>query len=124
MLNLSKGSNINIAKEASGVTGDNPKTACSIAKDANISNKPNYMLGCDIAGQTMSNLTKTDVFARTRPEDKQELVKKFQQIGEVVAILIACVGPFIGVDLPFTVTQMLLVNLIMDILAALQLMML
>ena len=169
MLNLSKGSNINIAKEASGVTGDNPKTACSIAKDANISNKPNYMLGSDIAVQTISNLTKTDVFARTRPEDKQKLVKKFQQIGEVVAsvgngsnnsaalnqaeigiamnngtdiakdiqyfilfqltvnvvaILIACVGPFIGVDLPFTVTQMLLVNLIMDIFAALQLMML
>ena len=151
------------------VTGDNPETACSIAKDANISNKPNYMLGGDIARQTMFNLTKTDVFARTRPEDKQELVKKFQQIGEVVAsvgdgsndsaalnqaevgiamnnstdiakdiqhfimfqltvnvvaILIACVGPFIGVDLPFTVTQMLLVNLIMDTFAALQLMML
>ena len=175
------------------VTGDNPETACSIAKDANISDKPNYMLGCDIAGQTMSNLTKTDVFARTRPEDKQELVKKFQQIGEVVAsvgdgsndsaalnqaevgiamnngtdiaknaadvilldnsfpsiilgvkwgrslykniqhfilfqltvnvvaILIACVGPFIGVDLPFTVTQMLWVNLIMDTFAALAL---
>ena len=175
------------------VTGDNPETACSIAKDANISDKPNYMLGSDIAGQTMSNLTKTDVFARTRPEDKQELVKKFQQIGEVVAsvgdgsndsaalnqaevgiamnngtdiaknaadvilldnsfpsiilgvkwgrslykniqhfilfqltvnvvaILIACVGPFIGVDLPFTVTQMLWVNLIMDTFAALAL---
>ena len=120
MLNLSKGSNINLAKEASGVTGDNPETACSIAKDANISNKPNYMLGSDIAGQTISNLTKTDVFARTRPEDKQKLVKKFQQIGKVVA----GVGPFIGVDFPFTVTQMLLVNLIMDTFAALQLMML
>ena len=151
------------------------------------------MLGCDIAKQTMFNLTKTDVFARTRPEDKQELVKKFQQIGEVVAsvgdgsndssalnqaevgiamnngtdiaknaadvilldnsfpsiilgvkwgrslyknirhfilfqltvnvvaILIACVGPFIGVDLPFTVIQMLWVNLIMDTFAALAL---
>ena len=48
----------------------------------------------------------------------------FQLTVNVVAILIACVGPFIGVDLPFTVTQILLVNLIMDIFAALQLMML
>lgn len=39
----------------------------------------------------------------------------------VVAILIACIGPFIGVDLPFTVTQMLWVNLIMDTFAALAL---
>lgn len=175
------------------VTGDNPETACSIAKDANISNNPNYMLGNEIAEQTGFNLAKTDVFARTRPEDKQTLVKKFQQMGEVVAsvgdgsndsaalnqaevgiamnngtdiaknaadvilldnsfpsiilgvkwgrslykniqhfilfqltvnvvaILIACVGPFIGVDLPFTVTQMLWVNLIMDTFAALAL---
>ena len=169
MLNLSKGSNINLAREASGITGDNPETVCSIAKDANISDKPNYMLGSDIAVQTMSNLTKTDVFAGTKPEAKQTLVKRFQSMGEVVAvsgdgtndspalnqaevgiamnngtdiakdiqyfilfqltvnvvaILIACVGPFIGVDLPFTVTQMLWVNLIMDTFAALQLMML
>lgn len=175
------------------VTGDNPETACSIAKDANISDNPNYMLGSEIAGQTTSNLARTDVFARTRPDDKQELVKRFQQMGEVVAsvgdgsndsaalnqaevgiamnngtdiaknaadvilldnsfpsiilgvkwgrslykniqhfilfqltvnvvaILIACVGPFVGVDLPFTVIQMLWVNLIMDTFAALAL---
>lgn len=45
----------------------------------------------------------------------------FQLTINVVAILIACVGPFIGVDLPFTVTQMLWVNLIMDTFAALAL---
>ena len=38
MLNLSKGSNL--AKEASGVTGNNPETACSIAKDAVMNNSP------------------------------------------------------------------------------------
>lgn len=45
----------------------------------------------------------------------------FQLTINVVAILIACVGPFIGVNLPFTVVQMLWVNLIMDTFAALAL---
>lgn len=45
----------------------------------------------------------------------------FQLTINVVAVLTACVGPFIGVDLPFTVTQMLWVNLIMDTFAALAL---
>lgn len=45
----------------------------------------------------------------------------FQLTINVVAILIACIGPFIGIDLPFTVTQMLWVNLIMDTFAALAL---
>lgn len=175
------------------VTGDNPETAASIAKDAGINDHPNTMLGSDIYTATDSNLKKVDVFARTKPEDKQYLVKRFQQMGEVVAsvgdgsndsaalnqaqvgialnngtdiaknaadvilldsaypsiplgvkwgrslykniqhfilfqltvnivaIIIACVGPFIGVDLPFTVTQMLWVNLIMDTFAALAL---
>lgn len=175
------------------VTGDNPETAATIAKQANISQTPITMLGRDVEGQTDSNLAKVNVFARTKPEDKQSLVKRFQAMGEVVAvsgdgtndaaalnqaevgiamdngtdiaknaadvilldnsfpsiilgvkwgrslykniqhfilfqltvnvvaILIACVGPFIGVDLPFTVIQMLWVNLIMDTFAALAL---
>ena len=45
----------------------------------------------------------------------------FQLTINVVAILTAIVGPFIGVNLPFTVTQMLWVNLIMDTFAALAL---
>lgn len=45
----------------------------------------------------------------------------FQLTINVVAVLTACVGPFIGIDLPFTVTQMLWVNLIMDTFAALAL---
>ena len=175
------------------VTGDNPATAASIAAQANISQTPNTMLGSEVDGQTDTNLRKIDVFARTKPEDKQTLVKRFQRMGEVVAvsgdgtndapalnqaevgiamnngtdvaknaadvilldnsfpsiilgvkwgrslykniqhfilfqltvnvvaILIACVGPFVGVDLPFTVIQMLWVNLIMDTFAALAL---
>lgn len=175
------------------VTGDNPETAASIAAQANISQTPNTMLGKEVETQTNTNLRKVDVFARTKPEDKQTLVKRFQSMGEVVAITgdgtndsaalnqaevgvamnngtdiaknaadvilldnsfpsvilgvkwgrslykniqhfilfqltvnvvaigIACVGPFIGVDLPFTVIQMLWVNLIMDTFAALAL---
>ena len=175
------------------VTGDNPETAASIAKDAGINDNPSTMLGIDIYTATDSNLKKVDVFARTKPEDKQYLVKRFQQMGEVVAsvgdgsndsaalnqaqvgialnngtdiaknaadvilldsaypsiplgvkwgrslykniqhfilfqltvnvvaIIIACIGPFIGIDLPFTVTQMLWVNLIIDTFAALAL---
>lgn len=45
----------------------------------------------------------------------------FQLTINVVAILTAITGPFIGVNLPFTVTQMLWVNLIMDTFAALAL---
>ncbi len=175
------------------VTGDNPETAASIAAQANISQTPNTMLGKEVEAQTDTNLRKVDVFARTKPEDKQTLVKRFQNMGEVVAVTgdgtndsaalnqaevgvamnngtdiaknaadvilldnsfpsvilgvkwgrslykniqhfilfqltvnvvaigIACVGPFIGVDLPFTVIQMLWVNLIMDTFAALAL---
>ena len=175
------------------VTGDNPDTAREIARQAKISDSPYVMLGKDIENANLSTIIKADVFARTRPEDKQVLVKKFQQMEEVVAmtgdgtndapalnhaevgiamnsgtdvakeaadvvlldnafpsivtgikwgrslykniqhfilfqltinvvaILTAIIGPFIGVNLPFTVTQMLWVNLIMDTFAALAL---
>lgn len=175
------------------VTGDNAATASEIARQAKISNYPQVTLGKNIETTNTSILYNTDVFARTRPEDKQYLVKKFQEMGEVVAmtgdgtndapalnhaevgiamnsgtdvakeaadvvlldnafpsiitgikwgrslykniqhfilfqltinvvaILTAIIGPFIGVNLPFTVTQMLWVNLIMDTFAALAL---
>lgn len=175
------------------VTGDNPTTAAEIARQAKISDYPVTTLGKDVESANLSILANTDVFARTKPEDKQTLVKRFQSMGEVVAmtgdgtndapalnhaevgiamnngtdvakeaadvvlldnsfpsiitgikwgrslykniqhfilfqltinvvaILTALIGPFIGVNLPFTVTQMLWVNLIMDTFAALAL---
>lgn len=174
------------------ITGDNPATATEIARQAGLNIHPVSMLGSEINDPDVE-LQNVDVFARTKPEDKQTLVNQFQQLGEVVAmtgdgtndapalnhaevgiamnngtdvakeaadiilldnsfpsiilgvkwgrslykniqhfilfqltinvvaILIACVGPFIGADLPFTVTQMLWVNLIMDTFAALAL---
>ena len=175
------------------VTGDNAETAKEIARQAKIADYPSVVLGKDIVNSNLSTIRSADVFARTRPEDKQLLVKKFQALGEVVAmtgdgtndapalnhaevgiamnngtdvakeaadvvlldnsfpsivtgikwgrslykniqhfilfqltinvvaILTAIAGPFIGVNLPFTVTQMLWVNLIMDTFAALAL---
>jgi len=175
------------------VTGDNAETAAEIARQAKISDYPQVVLGKDVPNSNLSVISKADVFARTKPEDKQLLVKKFQALGEVVAmtgdgtndapalnhaevgiamnngtdiakeaadvvlldnsfpsiitgikwgrslykniqhfilfqltinvvaILTAIIGPFIGVNLPFTVTQMLWVNLIMDTFAALAL---
>jgi Ca2+-transporting ATPase len=46
---------------------------------------------------------------------------QFQLTINVVALMVAFIGPFIGVSLPLTVTQMLWVNLIMDTFAALAL---
>ncbi len=45
----------------------------------------------------------------------------FQLTINVAAALIALAGPFVGIELPFTVIQMLWINLIMDTLAALAL---
>jgi Ca2+-transporting ATPase len=46
---------------------------------------------------------------------------QFQLTINVVALLVAFIGPFIGVNMPLTVTQMLWVNIIMDTFAALAL---
>lgn len=183
---------INAGIKVKIVTGDNQLTATEIARQAGLGARPTFHTGT-VEDMTSEQLEKIDVFARTKPEDKQTLVKKFQEVGEVVAmtgdgtndapalnhahvglamgngtavakeaadiilldnsfpsiinavrwgrslykniqhfilfqltinvvaILTAIVGPFIGVNLPFTVTQMLWVNLIMDTFAALAL---
>lgn len=68
------------------VTGDNAETAVEIAKQAKISDYPIRLLGNALENTNIGMLRATDVFARTRPEDKQILVKRFQADGEVVAM--------------------------------------
>ncbi|MDB9313213.1 calcium-translocating P-type ATPase, PMCA-type [Spirulina sp. CS-785/01] len=60
------------------------------------------------------------VWGRSLYENIQRFIL-FQLTINVVALGIALLGPFIGVSLPLTVTQMLWVNLIMDTFAALAL---
>lgn len=63
------------------ITGDNPAT--EIARQAGLSDNPRALLGDRMSITTLNN---TDVYARTKPEDKQTLVKMYQSIGEVVAM--------------------------------------
>lgn len=60
------------------------------------------------------------MWGRSLYENIQRFVL-FQLTINVAALGLALLGPFLGVDLPFTVTQMLWVNLIMDTFAALAL---
>lgn len=55
------------------ITGDNPATAAEIARQAGLSEHPVPMLGSEI-GEQVNPLRIVDVFARTKPEDKQTLV--------------------------------------------------
>ncbi|MFP4498775.1 MAG: calcium-translocating P-type ATPase, PMCA-type [Vulcanimicrobiota bacterium] len=60
------------------------------------------------------------LWGRTIYENIQRLVQ-FQLTVNFVALLVAFLGPFLGVDLPLTVIQLLWVNIIMDTFAALAL---
>jgi Ca2+-transporting ATPase len=66
------------------------------------------------------SITKAILWGRSLYQNIQRFIL-FQLTINVAALGIALVGPFLGVKLPFTVTQMLWVNLIMDTFAALAL---
>ncbi|HEY6740036.1 MAG TPA: HAD-IC family P-type ATPase, partial [Actinopolymorphaceae bacterium] len=67
------------------VTGDHPVTAGVIAGRLGIDNR-RVMTGDDLARATPEQLALTSVFARTRPEQKLDLVRGWQEEGEVVAM--------------------------------------
>ncbi len=64
------------------------------------------------------SITKSVLYGRTIFNSIRKFIV-YQLTVNVAAISIAFIGPFIGIDLPLSMTQMLWVNLVMDTLAAL-----
>jgi Ca2+-transporting ATPase len=69
---------------------------------------------------SFASIVNAVIWGRSLYENIQRFIL-FQLTINVVALGIAFLGPFIGIELPLTVTQMLWVNLIMDTFAALAL---
>ncbi len=87
------------------------KTGTSVAKEAS---------DIILLDDSFRSITNAVMWGRSLYENIQRFIL-FQLTINVVALCIALLGPFIGVKLPLTVTQMLWVNLIMDTFAALAL---
>ncbi len=87
------------------------KTGTSIAKEAS---------DIVLLDDSFTSIASAVMWGRSLYENIQRFVL-FQLTINVAALGIALLGPFIGVKLPLTVTQMLWVNLIMDTFAALAL---
>lgn len=72
------------------VTGDNPLTAKAIAKELNLTTNDKVLLGDDIEKMSHEELVKivktVDIYARTHPKHKHDIVKALQENGEVVAM--------------------------------------
>ena len=73
-----------------------------------------------ILDDNFSSITKTVLYGRTIFNSVRKFIV-YQMAVNVGAIIIAFVGPFIGVEFPLSMIQMLWVNLVMDTLAALAL---
>ena len=86
-------------------------TGTSVAKEAS---------DIILLDDSFSSITKAILWGRSLYRNIQKFIV-FQLTVNVAACGIAALGPFIGCELPLTVTQMLWVNLIMDTFAALAL---
>ncbi len=71
------------------ITGDIPETAAHVANEVGL-DASRVLVGSDLEKQSENELERvvveTDVFARTTPEQKLDLVKAFQRGGQVVAV--------------------------------------
>ncbi|MGH2412572.1 MAG: cation-translocating P-type ATPase, partial [Microcystaceae cyanobacterium] len=112
--------------EVVGVTGDGTNDAAAL-KQAQVglamgSGTAIAKEASDIIllNDSFSSIVNAVVWGRSLYENIQRFIL-FQLTINVVALGIALLGPFIGIALPLTVTQMLWVNLIMDTFAALAL---
>ncbi len=72
------------------LTGDHPATAQAIAEQVGLSERPDVIMGDEIAilddAVLLQRLQHADVCARMKPEQKLRLVQVLQQAGEVVAM--------------------------------------
>ncbi len=87
------------------------KTGTSVAKEAS---------AIILLDDSFNSIVNAVMWGRSLYQNIQRFIL-FQLTINVAALVIAMLGPFIGVELPLTVIQMLWVNLIMDTFAALAL---
>ncbi|RDY23347.1 HAD family hydrolase [Romboutsia maritimum] len=71
------------------ISGDNPVTVCEIAKRAGISDADKYL---DVSSITSKDkiqeiIKNYTIFGRVTPNQKQEIIKEFQNIGYTVAMI-------------------------------------
>ena len=87
------------------------KTGTAVAKEAS---------DIILLDDSFTSIVNAVMWGRSLYQNIQRFIL-FQLTINVAALIIALLGPFIGVELPFTVVQMLWINLIMDTFAALAL---
>ncbi|GGN84520.1 ATPase [Actinoplanes lobatus] len=68
------------------ITGDHPGTATAIGRDLGILEPGDEVARGDLGPLTAGTIEKTRVYARTRPEQKLDIVAALQDRGEVVAM--------------------------------------
>ena len=72
------------------LSGDNPATVANIAKEAGLSNADNYLDASTLPEKLEDypkDICRYTIFGRIKPEQKQKLIKAFQQQGNTVAMI-------------------------------------